>query len=75
MYITNETIIQNIKDCGQSLIDHAEEIVNAYKYRQGIVITCHVDEEDRAPYINVDIEFVPENTVKRFEDGSYNGDI
>ncbi len=69
--LKDETIIQNIKDCGQSLIDNAEKIVNDYKYRQGICITCYVYEEDRAPYISVETEFVPENLVKRFEDGSY----
>lgn len=72
MYLKDETIIQNIKDCGQSLIDNAEKIVNAYKYREGIYITCYVDEVERAPYISVNVDFVPENTVKRFEDGTYN---
>lgn len=70
-YLKDEQIIQNIKDCGQSLIDNAEKIVNEYRYRQGIYITCYVDEEDRAPYISVDTEFVPENIIKRLEDGSY----
>jgi hypothetical protein len=71
--LKDEVIIQNIKDCGQSLIDNAEKIVNAYKYRQGITITCYVDEDDRAPYINVDTDFIPENIIARFEDGSYYG--
>ena len=69
--LKDETIIQNIKDCGQSLIDNAEKIVRDYKYRQGLVITCYVDEYDRVPYITVEEEFIPENTVKRFEDGTY----
>ena len=69
--LKDEIIIQNIKDCGQSLIDNAEKILNDYKYRQGLVITCYVDEYDRAPYISVSEEFIPENTIKRFEDGSY----
>lgn len=72
-YLKEETIIQNIKDCGQSLIDNAEKILNDYKYRQGLVITCYVDEDDRAPYISIEEEFVPENIVKRFEEGNYNG--
>ena len=73
MYLKDETIIQNIKDCGQSLIDNAEKILNSYKYRQqGLVITCYVDDFENAPYIHIDTEFVPENTVKRFEDGTYN---
>ena len=71
-YLKDETIIQNIKDCGQSLIDNAEKILNDYKYRQGLVITCYVDEVDREPYISIEEEFIPENIVKRFEDGTYN---
>lgn len=69
--LKDETIIQNIKDCGQSLIDNAEKIVRDYKYRQGLVITCYVDEYDRAPYISVQEEFIPENLFARFEDGTY----
>ena len=69
--LKDETIIQNIKDCGQALIDNAEKIVNDYKYREGLSITCYVDEYERAPYISVNVDFVPENTVKRFEDDTY----
>ena len=69
--LKDETIIQNIKDVGQALIDNAEKIVNDYQYREGLTITCYVDEYERAPYINVETEFVPENTVNRFKDGTY----
>ena len=63
---TTEEVIQNIKDCGQALIDHAESIAGDYKYRHyGLVITCRVDECDREPYIEVYNEFTPENFVKR----------
>ena len=61
-----EEIIQNIKDCGQSLIDNAEEIAGSVHYQRGIVITCHVDERDEAPYISVDMSFYPENMVERY---------
>ena len=71
--LKDETIIQNIKDVGQALIDNAEKIVNDYKYRDGIYITCYFDEVERAPYISVETEFVPENIIKRFEEGSYDG--
>jgi hypothetical protein len=64
----NIDIVQNIKDCGQALIDNAENIANNYKYRCGLTITCYVDETERSPYISVDTEFVPENFVKRFEE-------
>lgn len=68
MVWNREDIIQNIKDCGQSLIDNAEKIVADYKYRNsGMTITCYVDEKDRAPFITYDVNFVPEGFAKRFE--------
>ena len=70
-YLKDETIIQNIKDCGQSLIDNAEKILNSYKYRQGLVITCYVDKFDEAPYISVQEDIIPENVIARFENGTY----
>lgn len=60
-----EQIIQNIKDCGQSLMDNAENIVSGYKYARGFTITCYVDEKDEAPYINVDTDFYPEKFIER----------
>ncbi len=71
--LNDNQLIQNIKDFGQSLIDNAEKIVNNYQYRQGITITCYVDEYERAPYISVDTEFIPENIIKRCENGTYYG--
>ena len=61
-----EEVIQNIKDCGQSLIDNAENIVSDYKYATNFVITCYVSERDEAPYISVDAEFYPEKTIERY---------
>ena len=60
-----EQTIQNIKDCGQSLIDNAEKIANDYNFTRGITITCYVDEKDEAPYINVESSFYPEKFVER----------
>ena len=57
--------IQNIKDCGQSLIDNAERIVNDYNFTRDITITCHVDNRDEAPYISVDSSFYPEKFIER----------
>ena len=62
--ITREEIIQNIKDCGQSLIDNAEKIVQDYKYMTDLTITCYVNEIDNPPYINVSAEFLPENWIE-----------
>ena len=60
-----EEIIQNIKDCGQSLIDNAENIVSDYKYARGFTITCYVNEMDSFPYIEVNTMFLPEKLVER----------
>ena len=62
----NEKIIQNIKDCGQALIDNAESMVN-YDYLQGITITCHVDSSGGYPYISIDTEILPEDMIKRLK--------
>ena len=64
--LSREEIVQNIKDCGQALIDNATNIANNYKYRSNIVITCYVNEHDRSPYISVDTDFIPENTIERY---------
>jgi len=63
--MTRELLVQNIKDCGQSLIDNAEKIANYYDFMIGLNISCYVDEEDRSPYISVNTDFVPESFVKR----------
>ena len=63
---TDEMIIQNIKDCGQSIIDNAEKIVVDYKYKlHGMTITCHVNEDGYAPYIEVNTSFYPESMIER----------
>lgn len=61
-----ERLIQNIKDCGQALIDDAEKMIGDYEYPNNLIITCYVDERDGAPYISVDRHFIPENWVKRY---------
>ena len=60
-----ERIIQNIKDCEQSLIDNASNIVGNYKYVNEYIITCHVSEMDEMPYIDVNISFCPEGIIER----------
>ena len=70
MTYTNEEVIQNIKDCGQSLIDNAEKIATDYKYRlHGLTITCYVNEQDKVcPYIEVATGFYPEKFIERFRE-------
>ena len=69
MFLTREDIIQNIKDCGQSLIDNAEKIATEYKYRlHGMTITCYVNEQDEScPYIEVQTGFYPEKFIDRLK--------
>ena len=66
MRYSKEEIIQNIKDCGQSLIDNAEKIINDYKYSGEIVITCYPNPYDEAPSIYVENTLYPEKFVERF---------
>lgn len=61
----NMKFAQVIKDCGQSLIDNAETMVD-YKYLKDIVITCHIIDSEAAPYIEVDTEFYPEEWIERY---------
>lgn len=62
---TEQDIIQNIKDCGQALIDNAEKIANNYKYRCGLMITCYIDSTEETPYISVNTDFIPEGYIER----------
>lgn len=62
-----EEIIQNIKDCGQSLINNAEKIANDFEYVTDIDITCRVtSRDDKVPYITVTTEYTPSEYVKRY---------
>jgi hypothetical protein len=60
-----EEIIQNIKDCGQSLIDNAEKMVGDHKLLTDVTITCYVNERGCAPYISVSTDFMPEQFFER----------
>lgn len=63
--MNREEIIQNIKDCGQSIIDNAENIVGNYKYLGEITITCYPNKRDESAYIEVSNDFYPENYIER----------
>mgnify|MGYP000758115648 CR=1 FL=1 len=60
-----EQIIQNIKDCGQAIMDNAENIVDGYKYARGFTITCYVDDNGEPPYVSVNTDFYPEKFIER----------
>ena len=65
MILKREDIVKNIKDCGHSLIENAEQMVGDYKFFRDVMITCWVNEKDEAPYISVDASFIPENWIER----------
>lgn len=62
-----EELIQNVKDCGQSLIDNAEKIASSYKYNTDLTITCYPARQDGCPSIVVETEFIPEKTYERYK--------
>ena len=68
MKCKKEEIVERVKDCGQELIDHAEDIVNNFEYGRSIIITCYVDWENdgETPYISVDTELTPSRFIKRY---------
>ena len=62
-------IIENIRNCGQSLIDNAENIVLGLpKYTTNLSLTCYPDEEDQSIYVNVSYDFIPEKLVDRYRE-------
>ena len=68
MIFTRDEIIQNIKDCGQSLIDNAEKMIGDYKFFRDVTITCYVNKSEEAPYIKIDTSFIPEGFIKRIQE-------
>ena len=59
-------LVQNIKDCGQSLIDNAERIAGGLPmYSKNLSLTCYPAEKDEVIYINVNFDFCPEKFIAR----------
>ena len=61
-----EEFIQQIKDCGKSIIDNAEQIYGNYKYSCGKTIIEITIEKDSATVIEVRKQFYPEQMIERF---------
>lgn len=59
-------LVQNIKDCGLSMVNNAEKIVSGlppfYSY---LTITCYPSEPDKPAYINVSYDFIPEGIINK----------
>lgn len=61
-------LVQNIKDCGQSLIDNAERIAGGLPmYSKNLSFTCYPAEKDEPIYINVSFDFCPEKFIERIK--------
>lgn len=65
MAASREKVIQNIKDCGQSLIDNAESIVGNYRYLGEVKITCFPSDLSEVVHIEISNDFYPENYIDR----------
>lgn len=64
-----QDIVQNIKDCGQALIDNAEKISgNLPPFSKDLSLTCYPSESDQAIYINVSYDFIPESFMGRMSE-------
>lgn len=67
-----KNIVQNIKDCGQSIIDNAEKIAgNLPEYTTDLSLSCYPAEKDQAIYISVSYDFIPEKFVERVSPGEF----
>lgn len=63
MGYTKEQRIQQIKDCGQSIIDNAESIYGDYKYPTDLKITIDLP-CNQHPTIQTVKSFVPEQLIE-----------
>lgn len=70
MICDKEEIIQRIKDCGQELINHAEDIANNYEYPTDLTINCYINwcDDIETPRINIETELIPERFIKRLRE-------
>lgn len=60
-----EELIKRIKECGQSLIDNAEDLVSNVNYLTDVYITCYMSDMQSAPTISINNTFIPEGFAER----------
>jgi hypothetical protein len=62
--VKREDFVQHVKDCGQSIIDNAEKIINDFQYScNGVRIEIQIDSES-VPTISVIKNFYPEMFIE-----------
>ena len=59
--------VRNIKYCGKYLIDNAEEIVSNFGYIRDMAITCYVVDVNGPPFINLNVDFFPEQLIEMLD--------
>lgn len=59
-----EKRIQQLKDCGQSIIDNADSIYGNYGFPQGLKVTIDMP-INGAPTITLERNFAPEGLIER----------
>ena len=67
-----EDRIQQIKDCGQSIVDHAESIYGDYPCSTSLTVVIAMD-VNKPPVITVNREFYSEIMLERAMGGETNG--
>ena len=63
----NKEMIQQIRDCGQSIIDKAESIYGHYTFDCGQLIIQITIDKNAIPVIEARKQFIPEEFFKRIK--------
>lgn len=59
-----KNVVEQLKECGESIILNAESIVGSERYATDIIVTIKLSGGE-APVINIDRDFLPEKFVER----------
>lgn len=63
-----QRVIEQIKVCGESIIENAENIAGDYKYRSTEFLHISFDVKDKeAPEIVAEIRFIPEEVSRIYK--------
>ena len=62
-YITREQRIEQIKACGQAIIDNAEQIYGNYEYPQNLTVTVTICSNE-APALTYERSFMTDGILK-----------
>ena len=63
-----EQLVQNIRSCGQTLINNAEQIVGDYEFLKSVSISCYIDDILEPPTMSVIHDFYPEIVIEQVKE-------